>query len=368
MHLSSLHLIQFKNISSQKLEFSPRINFLVGLNGVGKTNLLDAIHFLCLVRSHRSIPDKNLVKTNCDFFRLDAQMVLDEQSKRLVAKYQVGKRKEFELNGAGFSKMSDYIGTFPVVMIAPDDVSLVSEGSEERRRFLDTTISQIDPAYLDALIRYNQLLKQRNALLKTFAETGRFDPDLLGTYNLQMLEPADVVFNARKAFVTAFEPVLNTFYAAISGDKESIQMEYTSDLHTAAMSDLLASSEAKDRILQRTNKGPHKDDLDLQVDGLAAKKYASQGQLKSLLLALRLAQYELLRKARGTDPLLLLDDIFDKLDENRVKQLIGLIIQENFGQLFITDTHRDRMEQILEAFPGDHRFFEVDNGEFATTV
>jgi DNA replication and repair protein RecF len=362
LYLDSLHITHFKNIATARLQFSPRLNCFSGLNGMGKTNILDAVHFLCLCKSHRSLPDRSLVQIGADFFRLEGVFQRDQERQKVVAKFGAGRQKEFERNGATVSKLADFIGLFPVVMIAPDDAELVQEGSEERRRFLDMSLSQIDPDYLRNLLLYNNLLRRRNALLKSFAEERRFDPVLLEAYDRQMPAPAASVHAARRAFVADFQPLLQEYYAVISGGRESASLEYSSDLDRADMAALLRENLDKDRALQRTAAGPHRDDLALQLDGLAVKKYASQGQMKSFLLSMRLAQYDILRREKQMAPLFLLDDIFDKLDSRRVRQLVGLLIERQFGQIFITDTQPERIREIVEAFPGDHQLFEVSEG------
>ena len=362
MLLLSLKLANFKNYSLQALELSPRLNCFVGLNGMGKTNLLDAVHVLCLTRSHRGLPDKNLPLHGESFFRVEGVFERNDERSKVAVKFVNGQRKEVERNGVEFTKLTDFIGLFPVVMIAPDDISLVQEGSEERRRFLDNTLSQIFPEYLHQLLVYNGLLKQRNALLKLFAEQRRFDEALLEAIDRQMPRPAQVLLEKRRAFVDLFVPLFQELYSAIAGEHEQVSIALESDIPNGDFAALLAANLEKDRALERTSSGPHRDDLSLALNGQPVKKFASQGQLKSFLLAMRLAQYEVLRLEKGTAPLLLLDDIFDKLDEQRVRQLVGLLIQRDFGQLFITDTQRQRIEAVVSSFSGDYKIFDVQNG------
>lgn len=359
MHLSQLKLTNFKSYESQTFDLSPRLNCLTGLNGVGKTNVLDAVHFLCLCKSHAGLNDKHLIRHEASFFRLEGRFEGQDGPVKIVAKYQSGQRKEIERNGTAYERLVDYIGQYPVVMIAPDDVSLVQEGSEDRRRFLDATLSQISPDYLQNLLTYNALLKQRNALLKSFAELRRFDADLLESIDRQMPVPAQAIFEQRKRFVAAFQPLFLEYYAAISGSRESVAVRYDSDLEKGDLAELLHKALEKDRLMQRSTTGPHRDDLALFMDGQAVKKFASQGQLKSFLLAIRLAQYEVLRRERKLTPILLLDDIFDKLDIQRVRQLVALLISRDFGQIFITDTQRDRIESVVASFSGEYKMFEV---------
>ncbi|MBV6442591.1 MAG: DNA replication/repair protein RecF [Haliscomenobacteraceae bacterium CHB4] len=375
MYLSSLKLFNFKNYEQLALTFSPRLNCFSGLNGMGKTNVLDAVHFLCLCKSHTGLNDKYLVRHGASFFRLEGafRRTTGEQAEqpgannqqpttRIVAKYPLGQRKEIERDGAPFNRLTDYIGQFPVVMIAPDDVALVQDGSEDRRRFLDATLSQISPGYLQSLLTYNALLKQRNALLKKFAEEKTFDAALLESIDRQMPAPAQALFEQRRQFTEAFQPLFRELYTAISAGREAVDVRYDADMEEYGLAALLQNNLEKDRLLQRTTTGPHRDDWALSMDGQPVKKFASQGQLKSFLLALRLAQYEVLRAEKGFAPILLLDDIFDKLDEQRVRQLVGLLIGRDFGQIFITDTQRGRMEAIVASFTGDYKIFEIENG------
>jgi DNA replication and repair protein RecF len=309
------------------------------------------------------LPDKNLVRHGETFFRLEGYFEQSDGRKdKIVAKFIPGQRKEIEHNDSPVTRLTDFIGQFPVVMIAPDDVSLVQEGSEERRRFLDTTLSQLYPDYLGQLLIYNALLKQRNALLKQFADAHRFDAALLEAIDRQMPVPAQILYERRAAFVESFEPLFTDLYAVISGSRERVSVAYQSDLARKPLADLFSDALEKDRILQRTTNGPHRDDLELMMDGQIVKKFASQGQLKSFLLAMRLAQYELLRREKGVSPLLLLDDIFDKLDEQRVRQLIALLIDRSYGQIFITDTQRSRIESVVGSFEGAYAMFEVADG------
>ena len=358
MHLEQLKLNQFKNYESLNLALSPRLNAFTGLNGMGKPNVLDAVYFLCMGRNHTGLNDRNLICHGEDFFRIEGKFENDGEHDTVVAKYVRGQRKTFERNGSAYERLSDFVGRYPVVMIAPDDVALVQEGSEDRRRFLDVTLAQMFPDYLQALSHYNGLLKQRNALLKQ----GHFERLLLEATDRQMPAPAHAIYERRKAFVATLEPVFQGLYAVISGGREQVSMRYQSDLEEGRFEDLLPRAFDKDRLLQRSTCGVHRDDLVLEMDGQPVKKFASQGQLKSFLLALRLAQYEVLREEKGKAPLLLLDDIFDKLDAVRVRYLLGLLLEGGYGQLFITDTQRERLEPIVASFTGDYVVFGVEDG------
>ena len=278
MHLHQVQLTNFKNYAQQSLELSPRLNCFTGLNGMGKTNVLDAVHFLCLCKSHGGLLDRNLVRHGESFLRLEGRFEQEGEQTRIVAKFAVGQRKEIERNGTPYPRLTDYIGQFPVVMIAPDDVSLVQEGSEERRRFLDTTLGQISPGYLRNLVIYNHLLQQRNALLKTFAEERRFDATLLEGIDRQMPGPARALFEQRRDFITEFRPLFQAAYAVLSGGHETVETHYRSDLEEGDLAGLLVAAQEKDRLLQRTTRGPHRDDLALVMDGQPVRKFASQGR------------------------------------------------------------------------------------------
>ncbi|MEM6965819.1 MAG: DNA replication/repair protein RecF [Bacteroidota bacterium] len=364
MHIHQLKLTQFKNYSTADFVFSERLNCFVGRNGMGKTNLLDAIYYLCMCKSHRGVNDRNVVLHDHNFFRVEGYFCQNhkEHKDKIVAKVQPGKKKEFEKNDVSYQKLSEHIGLLPVVIIVPDDTLMATEGSEERRRFLDNTLSQLDASYLKNLITYNQVLRQRNATLKKFAETRSFDEALLNTYDEQLLAPAQIIFKKREAFVEVFLPVFQSFYRIICNGQEEVDCVYKSPLQKGAMLQQLQAAREKDRILTRTTVGIHKDDLNFEINGHLLRKFGSQGQLKSFVLALKLAQYDFLKKNHATNPILLMDDIFDKLDEGRVKQLIQLILEKNFGQVFITDTHENRVEEIIKNFETNYKKFYIEAG------
>ncbi|MFZ4634886.1 MAG: DNA replication/repair protein RecF [Saprospiraceae bacterium] len=347
MWLTKMTLTHFKNHTHRSFAFSSGLNGLTGLNGVGKTNVLEAIYCLCMGRSYSGLTDKQLIEHGEAFFRLEGQFNRLDEQEHMVIKFPVNLRKVLERNGQPLTRLSQHIGRYPVVMIAPDDVALVQDGSEDRRRFMDTALAQTDPAYLLALTRYQQALKQRNALLKQFADQRRFDAPLLESVDQLLPEPALLIHRCREAFVADLLPVFQELYGLLSGGRENAHIAYASDLSGADMQTLLKERLEKDRFLERTTAGIHRDDLDFQLDGQAVKKFGSQGQLKSFLLALRLAQYELLRRDSGLAPILLLDDVFDKLDAARVTQLVALLIGRGYGQVFMTDTHRERLEGVM---------------------
>lgn len=361
MHLQQIKLTNFRNYEFQSIEFSDRLNLIAGLNGMGKTNLLDAIYYLSMGKSHFQSTEKNVVRKGEQFFRLEGHFLL-EKTEKIVAKVVPGEQKTIERNDNPYPRLSDHVGLLPVVFMTPDDTALALDGSEERRRFLDNTLCQLDHSYLEALVVYNRLLDKRNALLRQFSTNGTFNSLLLQTYDQQMEGPTVVIFEKRKWFIQQFQPVFNEFYARISNEKETVECNYRSQLEETELSDLLAKSQERDRVLLRTTIGVHKDDLHFQLKGFPLKRFASQGQLKSFVLAMKLAQYELLRQQKNKKPILLLDDLFDKLDDDRVSQLIELLVKGDFGQVFITDTHPERAEGIALGFGGAYKKLLVENG------
>ncbi len=348
MYLQTLKLTQFKNYASRAFDFNARFNVITGNNGVGKTNLLDAIYVLCMTKSFFGGTDKNLLQKNTDFARIAGVYHLEDGMKQLdvVAKVIKQKKKTFETNGKVYERLLEHIGRFPVVMIAPDDTLIATGGSEERRKFADNTLSQKNHNYLNALVRYNRLLKQRNALLK--GKTGWLDMNLLQSYNDQMVEPAEYIFAARKAWTGELTPLFNKYYGLISGEREVVSIQYKSPLLENRFSVLLDKSLEKDKILERTTVGTHRDDFVFFMDDMPLKRFASQGQRKSFVIALKLAQYQFLAKASPELPILLMDDIFDKLDRERVANLVEVIGETDFGQVFITDTHPTRVSELLD--------------------
>ena len=324
-----------------------------------------------MCKSHFKTSDKNITKHESNFFRLEGNFVIPtpqekKQIDKIIAKVEPRKRKEFERNHTVYERLSEHIGTYPVVMIAPDDTLMAKEGSEERRRFLDNTLCQLDNQYLIHLMQYNKVLAQRNKLLKQMAEARTFDEVLVQSYDVQLIPSANYIHQKRMEWMSDFEPIFKAYYNQISGEKEAVKCIYQSKLTDTSITELLQESIEKDRILQRTTVGIHKDDLKFIFNDVAVKQFASQGQLKSYILALKLAQYELLRKQKGVTPILLLDDIFDKLDVNRVQQLLELLIKKNsFGQIFITDTHENRVTEIVNKFGTTFNKFTVTNGQAA---
>lgn len=367
MHLHRLQLASFKNYNQQELFLSPQLNCFVGENGMGKTNLLDAIHYLCMCKSHFRLPDKQVMQHGADFFRIEGDFHRAGKEEAIVCTYAPRLRKTVLKNKVPYARLADHIGFLPLIMIAPDDTLLITEGSEHRRQFLDVLLVQLDATYLKELMTYNKVLQQRNAYLKSFKHPSEVEGALLEIYNQQLLAPAQYIYQQRQQITAQLTPIFQEYYKVISGDREQVELAYQSQLKEQSLVELWAESQEKDAWLQRTTKGIHKDDLKLLINGYAVKKFASQGQLKSYLLALKLAQYELLRQEVELAPLLLLDDIFDKLDNKRVEQLLTLLLQRDFGQVFITDTHESRIARIVEGLQADFKQFLVEEGSCSMT-
>ncbi|MEM9259390.1 MAG: DNA replication/repair protein RecF [Bacteroidota bacterium] len=363
MHLSSTKLIQFKNYATATLDFSPRLNCFVGPNGAGKTNLLEAVYYLCMGKNYGSTPDQYAIRHGDDVSRLEGVFYLEDAEKdRIVIKLQKRKRKVIERNGVAYDRLAEHVGRYPVVIIVPDDSRLVLEGSELRRRLLDNSLSQTDPVYLNHLLAYNRLLANRNALLKEL--DGRRDTTgLLDVYDQQMATPATYLFSCRQAFIEPFTASLISAYNAISGAREVVDVTYKSQLLEQDWADLMAERREKDRVLQRTSAGIHKDDLVFTQEGHPLRRVASQGQLKSFVLSLKLAQFRQLEQTTQRTPILLLDDIFDKLDRDRVRQLLELVLGSAYGQVFLSDTDPERVTALVEGDPNiDWRRFAVEEG------
>jgi DNA replication and repair protein RecF len=359
--LKKIKLTQFKNYLAAQFDFTEKVIGICGLNGKGKTNLLDAIYYCCFTKSYFSKSDNLNTKFDADGFRIEA--ILSQQSipsqtdkqQEIVCIFRGNSKKELLLNGAMYSKLSEHIGKFPVVMIAPDDVELITGGSEERRKFIDTILSQMDTTYLAQLIIYNKVLLQRNSLLKRFADQGKTDIPLLEVLDNQLIAPGNFIFTARKLFTTQLIVLTQKFYHQIANNNEVIDLQYQSQLNTTDFSDLLFQTREKDFILQRTNGGIHKDDLTIELNQKNFKITASQGQRKSLLFALKLAEFEMLLQNKGFAPLLLLDDVFEKLDDERMQQLLQWVCVQNTGQVFITDTHQHRLQDALQKIGIKHQ-------------
>lgn len=363
MHIENIKLINFKNHISTEYSFESGINCITGKNGIGKSNLLDAIYYLSLTKSAFQSQDSLNIHKQESFFSIQAQIIRQDRKHKLLCALKQGERKVFKLDNKAYEKMSEHIGEFPCVLIAPDDMEVIKGSSESRRRFFDQLLSQFDKAYLDALIKYNQLLRQRNSLLKQFQERGRFNHSLLETYDAQMLAPATLIFETRKNFMNTFAPKLTRAYHEITEGNEEISITYDSEMHESKAEVIFRKNALADRKTARTNGGVHKDDFIFLLESDPIKKFGSQGQQKSFLLALKLAQYQTIKEDKGLSPLLLLDDIFDKLDDQRIHNLLKMIEGKHFGQIFLTDARPERSLSLLESISDSFKFIELKAGK-----
>ena len=361
MYLKNLSLTNFKNYDQTELELSSKINCFVGNNGVGKTNILDAIHYLSLTKSFFNNIDSISIRHGEDFFIINGTFVRNDEEDQIYCAFQKQKPKVLKKNGKEYQKLSGHVGKYPVVMISPADSSLVSEGSEERRKFLNKIISQYDGEYLDSVLKYNKALQQRNRLLKDFRSTGSFDNDTLSIWDSQLVKYGTYVFKERETLVSELIPVFQERYSMISSEKERVRLSYRSHLSEGDFAEALIGSVTKDRFLEYTTVGIHKDDLLFEMNGHSVKLLGSQGQQKSFLVALKLAKFDYIKGQSGCSPILLLDDIFDKFDAERVEQIIRLVGNRQFGQIFITDTHQSRLHEILSSHKTDYKLFRINN-------
>jgi DNA replication and repair protein RecF len=361
MILKQISILNYKNLEQVELEFSPKMNCFIGQNGMGKTNLLDAVYYLSFCKSATNPIDSQNMMHDKDFFVI--QGVYESESGDREEVYCGMKRRQkkvFKRNKKEYSRLSDHIGFIPLVMVSPADTELIAGGSEERRRFMDVVISQYDKEYLEALIRYNKALQQRNTLLKAEAEP---DEELLAVWEEMMAMTGEVVYRKRCEFIDEFIPTFQTFYSHISQDKEAVNLSYESHAKHGSLLNQLKESRVRDRIMGYSLKGVHKDDLTMQLGEYPIKREGSQGQNKTYLIALKLAQFDFLRRTgSNTVPLLLLDDIFDKLDASRVEQIVKLVSGDRFGQIFITDTNRDHLDKIMQKIEGEYKVFGVVDG------
>jgi DNA replication and repair protein RecF len=361
MILKRISILNYKNLEQVELDFSPKMNCFIGQNGMGKTNLLDAVYYLSFCKSATNPIDSQNMMHHQDFFVI--QGFYETESGDIEEIYCGMKRRQkklFKRNKKEYTRLSDHIGFIPLVMVSPSDSELISGGSEERRRFMDVVISQYDKEYLEALIRYNKALQQRNTLLKN--EQG-FDEELMEVWEEMMAASGEVVYRKRCAFIEEFIPIFQTFYSQISQNKEEVGLVYESHAQQGNLVQLLKESRQRDQIMGYSLKGIHKDDLLMQLGDYPIKKEGSQGQNKTYLIALKLAQFDFLRRTGShTTPLLLLDDIFDKLDASRVEQIVKLVAGDKFGQIFITDTNRDHLDKIMQKIEGEYKVFSVEDG------
>lgn len=362
MQLSNISIVNFKNIEEARIEFSPGVNCLLGRNGMGKSNLLEAIHFLSFARGFNPGPDSGLVRHGADMMLVKGDYLLPPATEHSVACGIVkGKGKTLKCDGKEYGRISEHIGKFPVVMVAPQDTAIVSGSGEERRKLTDMVISQADRSYLTHLIRYNRALESRNRMLRS----GIRDKLLFESVESPMIEAANAIHATRSRWIEDLSPVFAKYYEQIAGSGEKASVAYRSVLNDETAEQVLASARQKDEALGFTSRGVHRDDIEMRLGSWSMRRLGSQGQIKTMTIALRLAIFEYLRSTGGKTPLLLLDDIFDKLDAERVERIMNLVSSSDvFGQIFITDTNRKHLDEIIDVLPGSHTLLEVENGVF----
>lgn len=364
MFLEKISILNFKNITQAELSFSPNINCFAGDNGTGKTNLLDAIYYLSMSKSAMGLTDGQSVRHGEEFFMLNGAYTLrDEVRENLLCSFKRGSGKVLKRNGKEYTRLTEHIGLLPIVMVWPGDTALIHESGDERRRFLNTFLSQLDREYLTALVRYNHLLAERNRVLK-MASTGGFD-EVMEVIEMQMCQAALTIHSRRAELIVTLTPLVSLYYGLISADRESVDIQYKSDLSEATPAELFEASRSKDMAMGFTTTGIHRDDIKMEILGYPIRKYGSQGQQKSMLIALKMAQFRIIADRLSIKPILLLDDVFDKLDIGRVEHLIEMVSGDGFGQIFISDSNKVRMEGILARIAEDYKLFEVEAGCFA---
>ncbi len=359
MYLHKLQLYNFKNFDEIKFEFDQKINCFVGNNGVGKTNVLDAIYFLAFGKSYFNNNIRQIIRFDEQAFSVKGDFNLHQKEEQILVSYQIDKKKIIKRNNKIYERLSDHIGFIPLVMISPYDRDLISESGTTRRKFVDKIISQADASYLSALMAYQKNLAQRNSLLKYFSANHKFDQETLSVYDERLHEYGTVIYKKRAAFIKQFAAFLKDRYQVLSGGKEAVNISYYSEMEVKPLLDLLRENRQKDRMLQHTSKGIHRDDFLFEINEKPIRKFGSQGQQKTFLIALRLAEFAFLKTKSDKMPILLFDDIFDKLDETRVEQIIKMVNDQSFGQIFISDTHAERTKNLIENILQSYKIFNL---------
>jgi len=368
MYLKNLSLFNFKNIGEVSLEFSSKLNCFIGSNGAGKTNLMDSIYYLSFCKSFVNPADAMNVTHGEEFFTIKGDFHREEKEEEILCGFKNGSGKYLKKNQKKYRRFSEHIGFIPLVVVTPSDISLITGGSDGRRKFLDVLISQYDHDYLENLIRYNKIIMQRNKLLKQFVQQHSFKVDLLEVWDEQLIRYGQQIYEKRKTYVEKIQPIFQKYYHLVASDSETVNLIYNSQLYENDFAGILKANLKKDRILQVSTVGVHKDDLIFNIEDYPIKKIGSQGQRKTYLIALKLAQFDFVREMSQMTPILLLDDIFDKLDEYRVEEIIKLVENENFGQIFITDTNRKNLDKIIQKISVNSRIFQFKDGEIKVTT
>jgi len=359
MILKSITLTNYKSFSAKTVDFDPKINCFIGPNGIGKSNVLDAIYHLSFGKSYFNPISSQNIKHGEDFFAIKGSYKNESKEEVVIINFKKNDKKVIKRNNKKYEKFSDHIGFIPLVIISPSDRNLIAEGSDIRRKFIDSVISQSDKKYLENLINYNKILTQRNSLLKLIFKNKNFDKQTIQVYDSQLESIGEKIHMKRKMFLNHFIPVFKDKYKSISNNNEDVDIRYKTDLEFDKLSVLLQENIEKDMFLQYTSKGIHKDDLVFNINDYSVKKFGSQGQQKSLLIALKLAQFDFLKSQNKNNPILLLDDIFDKLDKNRVKQIINLVSANDFGQIFISDTDEERTIESIKEINNSNKIFKL---------
>lgn len=359
MIIERLSILNYKNIEQAEITPSPKVNCFLGSNGMGKTNFLDAVYYLSFCRSHGNASDIQNINHQADFAVIQGWYNLNNKSEEFFCSLRRKQKKQFKRNKKEYERFSDHIGLLPLIMVSPSDTELITGASEERRKFMDIFLSQFDKEYLHSLIRYNKALSQRNALLKT---EGHIDDTLLDLWDEQLASDGKTVYERRKQFIEKFIPTFQKIYDFICSSHEEVELKYKSHFDEGDFTNVLRSRRNRDKALGYTSAGIHRDDLEMMMDDYPIRRVGSQGQNKTYVVALKLAQFDFLKQATATTPLLLLDDIFDKLDSSRVEQIIKLVIEDNFGQIFITDTNREHLDEILSHTNSNYHLFLVEDG------
>lgn len=361
MHLNTLTVINFKSFAQLELEFNSKINCFVGDNGQGKTNLLDAIYYLSMCKSAFNPNDNQVLKHGESFFVIQGRYKRRTSDENIYCGFKQAEGKVFRRNGKDYERLADHIGFIPVVMVSPADSALIEESGEERRKYMNSVISQFDKVYLDEIMRYNRALAQRNSFLKNYSGSA-FSYDILEAIDEQLVQYGRIIHEKRQEFINQLIPVFQDYYTRVSGGAETVSLTYRSQLNNQDLHALLRANVEKDRLLKYTSAGIHRDDITLNIDGYPIRREGSQGQQKTYLIALKLAQFDFLSSVSEIKPLLLLDDIFDKLDFKRVEQLVRLVAHDGFGQIFITDTNKNRIDEILARINSGYHLYKVESG------
>jgi len=360
MFLNSLKIDNYKNLKNVKLKFTKKINCFIGNNGIGKTNIIDSIYHLAFTKSYFNPSTSQNVMTGTEYFSINGDYEIKDRRENIHCYYKIGQKKVIKRNSKVYNRISDHIGMINLVIISPHDRNLITEGSEMRRKFIDSVIGQVDKIYLQGIINYNKVISQRNSLLKYFFINRKFDKDTIESYNQQLISIGTPIFKERSKFMSAFIPIFKKYYSDISSGDEIVDISYKSDLNSGSFSEILNESLSKDRFLQYTSRGIHKDDLIFNINNNRIKNFGSQGQQKSFLIALKLAQFDYYKTKFGNSPIILLDDIFDKLDQNRVRQIVQILEKKEFSQIFITDTHVDRVKDALSISKNKEEIFDLE--------